>query len=117
MINHELEKVPNLSLYMISFPNFNKISTALKSDLKFMKRKHTMVIDIENTLVTRIKIRNQLELLEIRNTSNYMDRFIEVKTQGPVKVFMVRPYTYEFLRALQPYFEIIAYSRLNLKVI
>ena len=102
---------------MIRFPNFNKISESLKSDLNFMKGKQTMVIDIENTIVTRIEIQNQMELQEIRNSTNYMNKYIEVSDQGPVQVFMIRPYTYEFLRALQPYFEMLVYSRLHLKVI
>jgi hypothetical protein len=32
-------------------------------------------------------------------------------------VYLVRPYAYEFLRAVQPFFEIICYSNLHSKII
>lgn len=32
-------------------------------------------------------------------------------------VYQIRPYTYEFLRAIQPFFEIVVFSRMHHKII
>ena len=75
-----------------------------------------MVIDIEDTLITKIKIESELELREIRKSANYQNSYIEVTGGALVQVYMIRPYTLEFLRAIFPYFEIIVYSRMRIKI-
>ena len=35
--------------------------------------------------------------------------------QSRIDVYMVRPYTYEFLRAVEPFFELIVFSNLKKK--
>lgn len=103
-----------------------------------------MVIDIENTLVTLIDIRNKQELDSIKSNENFEVDYIIMKKQQKAKskkekeksrsnsrdvnccehkdtdscicevlVYQVRPYTYEFLRAIQPFFEIVVFSRLH----
>ena len=67
---------------MADYPQFGTISESLKKDPKVIRGKQTMVVDIENTFVTQIEIQNEMELNEIRKSSNYRNCYIEVKFRG-----------------------------------
>lgn len=69
------------------------------------------MIDIENTLVTKIEIQNKIELIELRKQESYKNRYIEVKKpNSKIMLYMIRPYTFEFLRAIEPFFELMIFS-------
>lgn len=58
------------------------------------------------------------ELTELRHTQDYDKHFIEVFDKSLKKhVFMIRPYTFQFLRAIEPFFELIAFSNLDMSVL
>ena len=77
------------------------------------------MLDIENSLVSKVEVRNPHELEELRESADYLKSYIEVKTtdDSVVNVYKVRPYTFDFLRALEPFFKIILFSNLSDKVI
>ena len=77
------------------------------------------MLDIEDSLVSKVEIRNPHELEELRESSDYLKSYIEVKAtdDSVINVYKVRPYTFDFLRALEPFFEIILFSNLSDKVI
>ena len=100
---------------MKSPPNFNLASKSIKSNRS--NRKYTIVLDIENTIVARVDIQSEFELYEIRKTPEYLKRYVEVSVGTAVKVYMIRPYALEFLRALEPFFELIVYTNLYYKEI
>jgi hypothetical protein len=100
---------------MKSPPNFNIASKSIKSNRS--NRKYTIVLDIENTIVARVDIQSEFELYEIRKTQEYLKRYVEVSVGTAVKVYMIRPYALEFLRALEPFFELIVYTNLYYKEI
>ena len=103
---------------MHSYKNFSLNSSALRQDLEVYGKKQTLVIDIENTLVTKIPVMNEQEIKELRNNSNYQKEYIELKgDDSQIQVYKVRPYTYDFLRAIQPFYEIIIHSLMDRKVI
>ena len=83
------------------------------------KRKQTLVLDIEDSLVFKVELQNPHELGELRESADYLKNYIEVKRtdDSVINVYKVRPYTFDFLRALEPFFEIILFSNLSDKVI
>jgi len=52
----------------------------------------------------------------LRKSADYSSNYIEVnQSKSKIEVYMVRPYTYEFLRALEPFFELIVFSNMRKK--
>lgn len=85
-------------------------------------------------MVTRIDVKNTQELREIRQSAEFDLNYVIVsKKERNVKnccdladteecicalhVFRIRPYTFEFLRAIQPFFEIVVFSNMHYKII
>ena len=110
----EIQGLEDLKDRMKNYPNMKKISKELKSS----NQKQTLVIDVEDTIVSRIDIKNSIELQELRKNQDYKNNYIEVKL-GPTKiqVYEIRPYVYEFFRAIEPFFEIIVYSCLHHQIL
>lgn len=91
-----------------------------------MKRKQTLVIDVENTLVTKIDFNcsNLTSLIIEADRSGSMS-FIIINPPKGIKyckkkvcncgtqVFKVSPYTENFLATIMPQYELIAYSKLS----
>lgn len=90
----------------------------------------TLVIDIEKNLVTPIEIKTNEDLAQLKQMPNYKTNFLfleknqinEVMCCPYYKtkkchccqflVYQVRPYAFDFLRAISPFFEIIAFSKI-----
>lgn len=87
-------------------------------------------MDIENTLVSRIELKNKTELVNIKANPDYKKEYVVVKAKDKkskgccehentsdcvcdVFVYKIRPYTFEFLRAIQPFFEILIFSKMH----
>ena len=99
---------------MKNYPNIKKISKEIGID----SQKQSLIIDVENTIVYRIDINNSIELQELRKNHDYKNNYIEVKlSPTKIQVYEIRPYVYEFLRAIEPFFEIIVYSCLHHKIL
>lgn len=131
---------------MIEFKNFKKLQKEIKQD-EVYRGLQTVIIDIENTFVTLIDIKNKEELDLIREYENFHSDYIIIKKNVGKKskkdmskqsneevdlccehkgtdrcicdlmVYLVRPYTYEILRAIQPFFEIVVFSKLHHKIL
>ena len=99
----------------------------MRDDL--LKHQKTIVIDIENTLVTKIDLKSLSDLNQMITRENFKDTHIvvDMKRFAPPKlcclfkgseqcichthVYKIRPYTYDLLRAVQPFYEIICCSK------
>jgi hypothetical protein len=99
----------------------------MRDDL--LKNQKTIVIDIENTLVTQIDLKSRSDLNQLIARENFKDTHIMVDmkmfaSQGlcclfkgseqcicHINVYKIRPYTYDLLRAVQPFYEIICCSK------
>ena len=109
---------------------FKRTQSKLKIS-QFLENKRTIVIDVENTLVTKIDIKSREELENLKALENFTSDYIVIHEpvidqqccDKPhcctclITVYMVRPYTYEILRAIQKFFELIAFSYLPLNVL
>ena len=67
---------------MKSYKNFSKMSSALRQDHEVYGKKQTLVIDIENTLLTQIPDIEESKILELRDHSNYHKEYIELKGEN-----------------------------------
>ena len=70
----EIQGLENLKEIMKNYPNMEKISKEIRSN----NQKQTLVIDVENTIVSRIDIKNSIELQEFRKNPDYKNNYIEV---------------------------------------
>jgi hypothetical protein len=61
---------------MRNAPNFEKSSKSIKPNN--FDRMQTLVLDIENTIVSKVEIQNMYELNELRKTKDYFKNYIEV---------------------------------------
>jgi hypothetical protein len=86
-------------------------------------------------LVTLLDIKTSEELEAIKKLDNFASDYILIDSSEHIKknkdlkccdkdiclchifVYLIRPYTFEILRALQPFFELIAYSKMPLFVL
>ena len=152
MMNIELSKIRekyDIEKMMIEFKNFKKLQKEIKQD-EVYRGLQTVIIDIENTFITLIEVRNKEELDQIKELENFASDYILIKKNVSKKskkdkrgskskdeedidiccehkgtekcicdllVYLVRPYTYEILRAIQPFFEIVVFSKLHHKVL
>ena len=84
-----------------------------------VKRRQTLVLDIEDSLVSKVEIQNSYELAELRKSADYLSTYIEVerKVGSVIEVYKIRPYTFEFLRALEPFCEMIVFSNMSQNVL
>ena len=82
--------------------------------------RRTIVIDVENTLVTKLEVNDLGEIDKMRKLENFNKDYIFIQGEGanesPI-VYMVRPYTLDILRALQPFYELIAFSNIPERVL
>lgn len=62
---------------MIEFPNFKKLQKEIEQD-EVYRGLQTVVIDIENTLVTQIDIRNKQEYDQIKANKNFESDYIVI---------------------------------------
>ena len=44
-----------------------------------VKRRQTLVLDIEDSLVSKVEIQNSYELAELRKSADYLSTYIEVE--------------------------------------
>ena len=124
MMKVEYSKIENeVELYqkMIMFDKFKLLQKKLKISA-VMQLYKSIVIDIENTLITKLKINSQQELENITQLDNFKDNYItfydeESKEVFKHQVYQLRPYIIQFLRAIQPIFELIVYSKLPQKTL
>ena len=86
------------------------------------------MIDIENVLVRKVHLGDSNLKLVLENKNKYADKLIVIQQcvnenckcsnknhSECIKenvVYQIRPYTFNFLRAIKPFFEIIVYSKL-----
>ena len=70
----EIQGLENLKETMKNYPNMKKISKEIRSD----NQKQTLIIDVEDTIVSRIDIKNSIELQEFRKNPDYKNNYIEV---------------------------------------
>ena len=135
---------------MLEFTNFKKLQKEIKQD-EVYRGLQTIIIDIENTLVTLIDVKNKHELDQIKEQENFNSDYIIIKKNVSKRVkkdkkgnkiiepdvqeeiccelkgtedclcdllvYQVRPYTYEILRAIQPFFEIVVFSKIHHKIL
>ena len=132
MMNSEFKTILeqyDLEQQILDFPNFSRLQKEIAQE-KIFKRTKTLVIDIENTLLTATEVLTKDDLEQIKQHENFKENYIVIKKiikksadnefcciyQGTTDcvcnliVFKIRPYTFELLRALQPFFEIIVFS-------
>ena len=79
-MNTELQKIRqkvDLEKLMIEFPNFKKLQKEIEQD-EVYRGLQTVVIDIENTLVTQIDIRNKQEYDQIKANKNFESDYIVI---------------------------------------
>ena len=89
---------------------------------------NTLIIDIENTLITKVELNSMAEIEAIKQIENYKSEYIILNNSDePCKcehisfcqcffknlVFNIRPYAFEFMRAVSHFYEIMVYSRFN----
>ena len=70
---------------------------------KLKLEKKAMVVEVENTLVKQVK-----------EGGEGSDKYIVIE-KG--LVYMVRPYVYEFLTAIEPHYYLIAFSNIGVKIL
>jgi hypothetical protein len=134
MMNIELSKIRekyDIEKMMLEFKNFKKLQKEIKQD-EVYRGLQTVIIDIENTFVTLIEVKNKEELDIIKEYENFHSDYIIIKKNVSKKskkekskgksddiesdiccefkgsercicdllVYLVRPYTYEILRAI-----------------
>ena len=65
--------------------------------------------------MSRVEIQTLFELSELRKSPEYRRNYIEVYLggQAQIQVYEIRPYAFEFFRAMEPFFEITVYSFLH----
>ena len=58
-----------------------------------VKRRQTLVLDIEDSLVSKVEIQNSYELAELRKSADYLSTYIEVerKVGSVIEVYKIRP--------------------------
>ena len=65
----DLKKIENLNMQMRSVTNFKACSQSIKEMAK--PRRQTLVLDIEDCLISKVEVQNGYELKELRKTANY----------------------------------------------
>jgi hypothetical protein len=78
-------------------------------------------LDIDGIFVAKMDIKNrsEVESIERKESDDYIIVDLEKKCDCPtecicsVEVYKVRPYTYDFLRSLQPFYSVSCYTVLN----
>ena len=138
-MNIEFAKIKqkhNIAEIMTNFRKFTQIQESLaKYDYEPINK--TVVIDIENTLVTLYDFKTLKELENLKKSEKFDSDFILIDTKSfnkpsvgeccenmntpncvcHLRLYQLRPYIYEFLNAFQPFFELIAYSKMNRHVL
>ena len=71
----ELKKIKNLNTLLRSSYKFEKTRKSIKP--MSQKRKHTMVIDVEGSLISQLDVQNHYELEELRKTKGYKHHYLE----------------------------------------
>ena len=82
MINIEYMKIPNLDQLVMNFKKFEKISQSLRRQEGLIEK--TIVIDIENTIVKRIEVKNKEEIERYRK---YVLNWFKQLTKNNLKFF------------------------------
>ena len=81
MMNIEFSKVRekyDLEKMMTEFKNFKKLQKEIKQD-EVYRGLQTVIIDIENTFVTLIEVKNKEELDQIKEYDNFHNDYIIIK--------------------------------------
>jgi hypothetical protein len=73
-----------------------------------------MVIDVQNVLVCQVDTKQPQSLAALRMRPDFQQNYIVIDDN---QVYQVRPYTLSFIRAIQPFFEIIVFSKMNRHVL
>ena len=80
-MNIEFSKVRekyDLEKMMTEFKNFKKLQKEIKQD-EVYRGLQTVIIDIENTFVTLIEVKNKEELDQIKEYDNFHNDYIIIK--------------------------------------
>ena len=80
-MNIELSKVRekyDLEKMMTDFKNFKKLQKEIEQD-EVYRGLQTVIIDIENTFVTLIEVKNKEELDQIKEYDNFHNDYIIIK--------------------------------------
>ena len=75
----KIRETVNLEKLMIEFPNFKKLQKEIQQD-EVYKGLKTLIIDIENTLVTQIEIKCKDELNQLKESDpNFLHNYVVMK--------------------------------------
>ena len=107
---------------MLQFKNFQKLQREISQD-EIFRGMQTIVIDIENTLVAQIELKSKEELEGLKELENFQQNYIVINHvkkkeccgSAPdclcnIIVYKIRPYTFDIMAAMQPFFEIVVFS-------
>lgn len=89
----------------MEFPKMMIHQIELQPD-KIYSGQNSLVIDIENLFVSEVEIRNQNEFKYYKNLENFDRDYIMYEDQ----LYKIRPHTYDFLRAMVNFFELIVFT-------
>lgn len=108
--------------------NWTRGNTRQPSNIEGRK---SLVFDVENTFIKRVEIMSFTQLEMLRQQPGFKENFILVTLPERIdccnksgdscfchmSLFQVRPYTYEFLHAVNRYYELVCFSKLPSDVI
>lgn len=94
-------------------PNFRSDQNLVNVHSKY-RNKQTLVIDIMETIFTRVDLKTRQELDTIMESNNYKSEYVMVENHGwplpcpcgfpdcvcGISLFRLRPHTFQFLRSL-----------------
>ena len=127
-MNQLIQQGLNLDKVMfLKHPNYKQRAVELFQDIEFKKKK-TLCIDVMTVFLQKVEI-DQNEFHEISSKSSFKFNYILVKNQKNdpnccrrrqldkpclcnKTLYRIREYTYNFLRALAPFYETICFSKM-----
>ena len=74
----QIQKKYNLELMMLKFKNFGNLQNEIQQD-EVYNGLQTIVIDIENTLITQLDIKSKQDFEQIREQENFLNYYIVIK--------------------------------------
>ena len=82
----------------------------------------TLLIDIEDTLVSKVEINCLTDLVQLKMDDNFETNYIVIQQNDSTcicntdacvcttEVYKIRPYALQLMRAIRPYIEVIAFT-------
>ena len=131
----KLNEKLDIAKYLMKMPNYPNWKQNLGQEKQFFK-KFTLCIDIECVFLKRLDAEDHIEIERIERIKEWKQQFIVFKSSSmeqknqcvgveckkpkigsvcvcKMKVYKIRPYTLEILSAIQPFFEIVAISKMH----